>query len=91
MANIKSAKKMVRKIATRTARNKNMRSAMRSLIRGFKEGLAKQDKKASQRQFALVEQALAKAAQKGIIHKRHASRKISNFARKLSKLSQLKK
>ena len=40
MANTSSAKKMVRKIATRTARGRHQRSQMRSSIRRVEEAIA---------------------------------------------------
>ena len=44
MANTKSAKKMVRKIARRTERNRDQRSRMRTFIRRVEEAIASGDK-----------------------------------------------
>ncbi|MEL6756721.1 MAG: 30S ribosomal protein S20, partial [Pseudomonadota bacterium] len=47
MANTKSAKKMVRKIATRTEVNKARRSRMRTFVRKVEEAIEAGDKSAA--------------------------------------------
>ena len=46
MANTKSAKKMVRKIARRTEVNKSRKSRVRTFVRKVEEAVASVDKKA---------------------------------------------
>ena len=87
MANTKSAKKMVRKIATRTAVNKSRKTRMKSVVRAAEEALASGDKKAATEALKKVEPALMKAAQKGVIDKGTASRKVSRMTKRLRTIS----
>jgi len=87
MANTKSARKAARKIARRTVVNKARRSRMRSAVRGAESALATGDKKAALEALKLAEPELARAARKGLLHKRTASRKVSRLAQQVAKLS----
>jgi small subunit ribosomal protein S20 len=87
MANTSSAKKATRKIARRTAINKNRRSRVRTYIRQVEEALASGDKAAAQAAFKVAEPELMRAATKGVVHKNTASRKVSRLAKRLKVLS----
>ena len=87
MANLSSAKKMVRKIAKRTERNKSLRTNVRTYIRRFEEAVASGESNEAQRAFKIVQPKLMKLAQKGIVHKKNASRKISRLSKKLKSLN----
>jgi small subunit ribosomal protein S20 len=87
MANTKSAKKMVRKIAKRTAVNKARRTRMKSSVRAAEEALKSGDKKKAAAALKLVEPQLMKAAQGSVMHKKTASRKISRLTKRLRTLS----
>ena len=80
MANTVSAKKAVRKIARRTAINKNRRSQMRTFVRKVEEAIASGDGKAAAAAPTAAEPKMMRAAQKGILHKNTASRKVSRLA-----------
>ncbi len=80
MANTVSAKKAVRKIARRTAINKNRRSQMRTFVRKVEEAIASGDGKAAAAALTAAEPKMMRAAQKGILHKNTASRKVSRLA-----------
>ncbi len=86
MANTPSAKKAARKIARRTEVNKARRSRMRTEVRKVEEAIASGDATAAKAAFANVEPALMRAAQKGVIHKNTASRKVSRLASAVAKL-----
>lgn len=79
MANTRSAKKAVRKTARRTAINKARRSRMRTEVRKVEEAIAAGQKEAALAALAAAEPILARTAQKGVIHKNTASRKISRL------------
>ena len=79
MANTKSAKKAVRKISKRTDVNKARRTRMRSEVRKVEEAIQSGDKAAAAAALKAVEPILARTAQKGIVHKRTASRKVSRL------------
>ena len=86
MANTKSAKKATRKIARRTAINKGRRSRMRTSLRVVEDAIAKGDKTAAQAALVAAEPSLMRAARKGIIHKKSASRKVSRLTHRIAKL-----
>ncbi len=87
MANTKSAKKMVRKIARRTERNKSRRTRMRGFIRKVEEAIASGDKDNAVLAFKAAQPEIARAAQKGIMHAKTAARKISRLNRRVNALS----
>ena len=86
MANTSSAKKATRKIARRTAVNKNRRSRVRTFVRKVEEALASGDKAAAEAAFAAAQPELARAASKGVLHRNTASRKVSRLAQRLKSL-----
>jgi small subunit ribosomal protein S20 len=86
MANTKSAKKATRKIARRTEINKARRSRMRTSLRAVEDAISKGDKKAAQAALVAAEPSLMRAARKGIVHKKSASRKVSRLTHRIAKL-----
>jgi small subunit ribosomal protein S20 len=86
MANTPSAKKAVRKIERRTKINKSRRSQMRTYVRKVEEALASGNREAAQAALHAAEPLLMRAAQKGIVHKNTASRKVSRLTRRLNTL-----
>jgi small subunit ribosomal protein S20 len=83
MANTKSAKKAVRQIIRRTAANKARRSHMRSSVRKVEEAIASGNKEAAQAALRAAEPIMARTAQKGMLHRRAASRKVSRLAKRI--------
>ena len=87
MANTSSAKKATRKIARRTAINKNRRSRVRTYVRQVEEALASGDQAAAAAAFKTAQPELMRAAGKGVMHKNTASRKVARLAKRLKTLS----
>jgi small subunit ribosomal protein S20 len=87
MANTTSAKKMTRKIAKRTAINRSRRSRMRTFVRKVEEAIASGDRNAATAALRAAEPELMRAAQKGIVHKNTASRKVSRLASRIGALA----
>ncbi|MGD0764254.1 MAG: 30S ribosomal protein S20 [Roseiarcus sp.] len=87
MANTKSAQKAVRKIARRTAVNKSRRSQMRTYVRKVEDAIAAKDASAAAEALRGAEPLVARAAQKGIVHKNAASRKISRLTKRVKALA----
>ena len=87
MANTTSAKKMTRKIAKRTAINRSRRSRMRTFIRKVEEAIAAGNQTAAAEALRSAEPEIMRAAQKGIVHKNTASRKVSRLAHRIKTLS----
>ncbi len=87
MANTKSAKKATRKIARRTEVNKARRSRMRSHVRDVEEAIASGNRGNALSALKAAEPEMMRAAQKGVVHKRTASRKISRLTAQIAKLA----
>ena len=87
MANTVSAKKMTRKIAKRTAINKSRRSRVRTFVRKVEEALASGNQTDAAAALRAAEPEMMRAAQKGILHKNTASRKVSRLASRVRALS----
>lgn len=86
MANTKSAKKATRQIARRTAVNKSRRTALRSSLRAVEDAIKSGDVKAAVTAMKNAEPALMRAAQRGVVHKNTASRKVSRLSKTIAKL-----
>ena len=86
MANTSSARKATRKIARRTAINKIRDSHLRGSIRQVEEAISAGDPKKAREALAKAEPAIMRAAQKGVIHKNSASRKVSRLHARVHKL-----
>jgi len=86
MANTKSAQKMVRKIEKRTAVNGARRSRMRTFLRKVEEAIKAGDATAARDALKSAQPEVMRAAQKGIIHKNSASRKISRLSSRVKQL-----
>ena len=84
MANTKSAKKAARQTVRRTNANKGRRSRMRSYARKVEEAIESGDKKAAAAALKEAEPVLARTAQKGLVHRKTASRKVSRLAKRVS-------
>jgi small subunit ribosomal protein S20 len=88
MANTSSAKKATRKIARRTAANKSRRTQMRGSVRLVEAAIAKGDRTAAVDAMKQAEPQLMRAAQRSIVHKNTASRKVSRLNAQIAKLAQ---
>jgi small subunit ribosomal protein S20 len=88
MANTTSAKKATRKIARRTIVNKSRRTQMRGAVRLVEAAIEKGDRAAALEAMKKAEPQLMRAAQRNIVHKNMASRKVSRLAHQIAKLAQ---
>jgi small subunit ribosomal protein S20 len=86
MANTKSARKATRVIARRTEVNKGRRSLLRNSMRKVEEAIQSGDRNAALSAFKAAEPVIMRAAQRGVVHKRNASRKVSRLAHRIAKL-----
>lgn len=86
MANTTSARKATRKIARRTAINKTRRSLLRNSVRKVEEAIAIGDRSAAAAALKAAEPVIMRAAQRGVVHRNHASRKVSRLAHQIAKL-----
>jgi small subunit ribosomal protein S20 len=86
MPNTKSARKATRVIARRTEINRTRRSTMRSAVRKVEEAIAGGNRDAALAALQEAEPQIIRAAQKGVLHKSTASRKISRLTHQVAKL-----
>ncbi|GHE46032.1 30S ribosomal protein S20 [Camelimonas fluminis] len=87
MANTSSAKKATRKILARAAVNKSRKSRMRTFLRKVEEAIAGGDQATAAAALRAAQPELMRAAQKGVLHKNTASRKVSRLASRVKALS----
>lgn len=87
MANIKSAKKRVLVIETKTLRNKAIKSKIKTMVKNVEAAISSGDKAAAEAQLKVAISEISKAASKGIFHKNTASRKISRLTLAVNKMA----
>ncbi len=87
MANIKSAKKRIKVIETKTARNKAIKTKVKTYIKKVEAAIAAGDKAAADKALTACIAEINKAASKGIFHKNTASRKISRLTKAVNKVA----
>ncbi len=86
MANTSSAKKAARQMIRRTGVNKARHTRLKSEVRKVEEAIAAGDKVAAAAALATAEPVLVRTAQKGIIHKRTASRKVARLVARVKSM-----
>lgn len=87
MANTTSAKKAARKIVRRTEVNKARRSRVRTFLRKVEEAILTGDRSVATAALKAAEPEIMRAAQKGVVHKNTASRKVSRLAHRIGALA----
>jgi small subunit ribosomal protein S20 len=87
MANTKSATKAARQAIRRTAVNKSRSSEVKSYVRKVEEAIASGDKEAAKAAFAAAQPVLVRSAQKNVMHKKTASRKVSRLSSRLKAMA----
>lgn len=87
MANTRSAKKAIRQSARRTEINKSRRGRVRSLVRKVEEAIASGDQKLASEALKAAQPEMMRGAQKGVLHKNTAARKISRLSSRIKALA----
>ena len=87
MANTSSAKKAERKMIRRTEINKGRRSSLKTEVRKVEEAIASGDRAAALAALQAAQPQMMRASQKGIVHKKTASRKVSRLTHRIAKLA----
>ena len=85
MANIKSAKKRIRVIDKKTARNRRVKGHLKAVLKAYDAALEAGDMELAKEKLALAEKKLMQAAAKNTIHKKAASRKVSRLTKRFNK------
>lgn len=87
MANTKSAKRATRTNKRRTDINKSRRSRLKSTVRTVEEAIASGGKDVALAALKSAEPLLMRSAQKGLVHKRAASRKVSRLSARVKAMT----
>ena len=85
MANIKSAKKRIRVVDKKTARNRRIKNHLKAILKNFDLALEEGDMKLAKEKLDLAEKKLMQAAAKGTMHKNTAARKVSRLTKRFNK------
>lgn len=86
MANHKSAIKRDRQSKIRRLRNRNNKSQMKSVVRTLEEAVATGSVEAAQAALKAAVPVIERTANKGSIHRRTASRKVSRLTLRVNKM-----
>lgn len=81
LANIKSAKKRVLIAEVRNARNKAIKSGVKTAVKKVEAAVAAGDKENAQKELLNATSLIDKAEKKGVFHKNTASNKVSRLAK----------
>ena len=87
MANIKSAKKRILVTEKKTARNKAIKSGVKTSIKKVESAVASGDKAAAEAALKSATSTIDRACTKGVYHKNNASRKVSRLAKAVNKMA----
>jgi small subunit ribosomal protein S20 len=83
MANTKSAKKAARQAVRRTVVNKARRSRLRTAVRKVEEAITAGDRTLALAAMAEAEPVIIRSAQKNIVHRNAAQRKVSRLTHRI--------
>ncbi len=87
MANIKSAKKRILVNRTKAARNKSIKSGVKTAVKKVRLAIEANDKAAADAALLAATSAIDKAAKRGVYHKNTASRKVSRLAQAVNQMA----
>ena len=87
LANIKSAKKRILVTETRAARNKAIRSEVKTSIKKVEAAVAANDKEAAKAALTVAISTIESASSKGIYHKNNSARKVSRLTKLVNGLA----
>ncbi len=81
LANIKSAKKRILVNRKKAARNKSIKSSVKTAIKKVELAIAQKDTEAAKAALPEAISAIDKAQTKGVYHKNNAARKVSRLSK----------
>jgi len=87
LANTDSAKKRIKVIAKRTARNKSIKTYTKTAVKKLLAAVASGDKAVGAAELTKTISTIDKAVTKGVIHKNTAARKKSRLAARVNKMA----
>lgn len=87
MANHKSAIKRARQNEVRRLRNKSLKTKIKNVIKDLRLSVSETSKEETLKKLDMAKSSIDRAAQKGVIHKKTASRKISRLSKLVNSIS----
>ena len=87
MANIKSAKKRILVTQTRTARNRAIKSEVKTMVKKVYAAIETKDQDAAKAALKDAISTMDKATSKGVYHKNTTSRKISRLQKAVNAMA----
>ena len=87
MANIKSAKKRILVNETKAARNKAIKSKVKTAVKKVQAAVAAKDAETAKTALRAAIVEISKAGTKGVYHKKTVSRKISRLSKAVSSIA----
>ena len=87
MANIKSAKKRILVYETKAARNKAIKSKVKTAVKKVEAAVAAKDAETAKTALRAAIVEISKAGTKGVYHKKTVSRKISRLSKAVSSIA----
>ncbi len=90
MAHSNSARKRIRQNASARSRNRWRLKAMRESIKTFQDRLAHGTVEETREALLAAQKVIDRTAQKGVIHRNQASRRLGRMAAKLNAMEQAK-
>ena len=87
MANIKSAKKRILVNETKAARNKAIKSKVKTAVKKVEAAVAAKDAETVKTALRAAIVEISKAGTKGVYHKKTVSRKISRLSKAVSSIA----
>ncbi len=87
MANIKSAKKRILVNETKAARNKAIRSKVKTAVKKVDAAIAQKDAETAKTALRAAIVEITKAGSKGVYHKKTVSRKISRLSKAVNSIA----
>ena len=87
MANIKSAKKRILVNETKAARNKAIKSGVKTAVKKVYAAIDANDQAAAKEALVNATSAMDKACHKGVYHKNTVARKVSRLSTSVNKMA----
>lgn len=87
MANIKSAKKRILVTQTRTARNRAIKSEVKTMVKKVYTAIDSKDQEAAKAALRDAISTMDKSTSKGVYHKNTTSRKISRLQKAVNAMA----
>jgi small subunit ribosomal protein S20 len=87
LAHHKSALKRIKQNKVKNARNKHVRSTLKTFVKRVREAVESKDLTAAKDALAVAIPIIDKSATKGVIHKANASRSVSRLTKLVNTLA----